>query len=35
MRDVLQRGHVREQVEALEDHPDLGALAATSRSRSS
>ena len=25
--DVLQRGHVREQVEVLEDHADLGALA--------
>ena len=26
-RDVLQRGHVREQVEVLEHHPDLGPLA--------
>src|SRR5207302_3200545 len=26
--DVLQRGHVREEVEALEDHADLGPLAA-------
>ena len=25
--DVLERGHVREQVEMLEDHPDLRALA--------
>ncbi len=25
--DVLERGHVREQVEVLEDHADLGALA--------
>src|SRR5262249_55581951 len=24
--DVLERRHVREQVEALEDHPDLGSL---------
>ena len=24
--DVLERGHVREEVEALEDHPDLLAL---------
>ena len=26
-RHVLERGHVREQVEVLEDHPDLGPLA--------
>ena len=26
--DVLQGGHVGEEVEPLEDHPDLGALAA-------
>jgi hypothetical protein len=25
--DVLQGGHVREEVEALEDHPDLGPAA--------
>ena len=27
LHDVLDGGHVREQVEALEDHADLGALA--------
>src|SRR5699024_6390121 len=26
LHDVLQRGHVREEVEALEDHADLPAL---------
>ena len=26
-RDVLERGHVSEEVELLEDHPDLGSVA--------
>jgi len=27
LADVIQRGHVREEIEALEDHPDVLALA--------